>query len=604
MIDNHKKWWKSSVVYQIYPASFKDGNGDGIGDIPGIISKLDYIANLGVNIIWLCPMYDSPQVDMGYDISNYEDVYPPYGTLADMELLIQESHARGMRVMLDLVINHTSDQHPWFIDSRSSKDNPKRDWYIWRKARYGSDGQRNPPNNWRANFGGGSAWEWDPTTEEYYLHLFTKEQPDLNWENPEARRAIYASSLSFWLERGVDGFRVDTVNMYSKPPGLPDAPISDPEAEAQAAFTLYCNGPRIHEYLGEMNDILREYNAITVGELPHTPERERVLNYVSAEARQLDMVFQFDVADVGLRKIHNFDTIPRDWTLPDFKKAVARTQDLIRGTDAWTTVFLENHDLSRSISRFASDLPHHRVASGKMLALLETTLSGTLFLYQGQEIGAINAPAEGYPVAEYKDVESILYYKMVNERSGGCLENLDRAFSALQHLARDHSRIPMAWDGALPNAGFSAAGDRENDASTGAGRAKPWMATHPLASEINVADQIKDEGSVLSFWRRMLRFRREHEELLVYGNFRLLQVEDPDLFMFTKDDHQGDIVVVVLNFTKSTKRWKQPCSEELGLVVAQTIQLRMLMSSVDGMDGGNQLAPFEARIYHVDTLES
>ncbi|KAL5316639.1 hypothetical protein ACEPPN_015688 [Leptodophora sp. 'Broadleaf-Isolate-01'] len=589
MVVTHKKWWKSSIVYQIYPASFKDSNGDGIGDIPGIISKLDYIADLGVNIIWVCPMYDSPQVDMGYDISNYEDVYPPYGTLADMELLTRESHARGMRVMLDLVINHTSDRHPWFVDSRSSRANPKRDWYIWRKARYGPDGQRYPPNNWRANFGGGSAWEWDPVTEEYYLHLFAKEQPDLNWENPVTRRAIYASSMEFWLERGVDAFRVDTVNMYSKPPGLPDAPISNQEADVQAAFTLYCNGPRIHEYIGEMNAILRKHNAITVGELPHTPEMERVLKYVSAEAGQLDMVFQFDVADVGLGKIHKFDTVPRAWTLSDLKMAVARTQDLIRGTDAWTTVFLENHDQARSISRFASDLPEHRVASGKMLALLETTLSGTLFLYQGQEIGAVNAPGKSYPITEYRDIESLLYYKMVDERTGGCAETLDRAFSALQHLARDHARIPIAWDGAAPNAGFSAADG-----------ARPWMATHPLASEINVADQINNERSVLCFWRKMLRFRREHVDLLVYGDFRLLRVEDPDLFMFAKDNHQGDMVVVVLNFTKSTKGWDQPRPEELGLGVAGGIQLTMLVSS-EGADGGNLLAPFEARIYRVGT---
>ena len=585
------QWWKSGVVYQIYPASFKDSNGDGIGDIPGIISKLDYIVDLGVDIIWVCPMYDSPQVDMGYDISNYEDVYPPYGTLTDMEVLIRESHARGMRVMLDLVINHTSDRHQWFLESRSSKSNPKRDWYIWREARYGPDGQRYPPNNWRATFGGGSAWEWDPVSEEYYLHLFTKEQPDVNFENPVTRQAIYASAIEFWLERGVDGFRVDTVNMFSKPPGLPDAPKSDHEADFQAAYTLYCNGPRIHEYIGEMNDILRKYNAITVGELPHTPEKQRVLQYVSAEARQLDMVFQFDVVDLGFGKTQKFDTTPRDWILLDFKKAIARTQDLIRGTDGWTTAFLENHDQARSISRFASDLAEHRVASGKMLALLETTLSGTLYLYQGQEIGAVNAPGSLYPMSQYKDVDSLLYYQMIEQRTGSCPAHLDRAFSAIQHLARDHARIPMAWDSNVPHAGFSTA-----DGVV----VKPWMATHPLAHEINVADQMNNEHSVLSFWRKMLRFRREHADLLVYGEFKLLRIEDPDLFTFAKVNHQGGMAVVVLNFTETKKAWSKPQPQELGLAVGEEIQLTMLVSSTEGADCGKPLAPWEGRIYVVD----
>ena len=284
MASAHKrKWWKETVVYQIYPASFCDGNGDGVGDIRGITAKLDYIASLGVGAIWVCPTYDSPQVDMGYDISNFEDIYPPYGTIQDMETLIKEAHALGLKIMLDLVINHTSDQHAWFKESRSSKNNPKRDWYIWRPARYTPGGERIPPNNWRSCFGGESAWQWDEGTEEYYLHLFAAEQPDLNWENPETRRAIYASAMEFWLERGIDGFRIDVVNLYSKPPGLPDAPIVDPDSFYQPAGLLYSNGPRIHEFLGEMNAILRKHGAITVGELPNTPETDKVLKYVSAE---------------------------------------------------------------------------------------------------------------------------------------------------------------------------------------------------------------------------------------------------------------------------------------------------------------------------------
>jgi oligo-1,6-glucosidase len=567
-----KKWWKSGVVYQIYPSSFNDSNGDGVGDIPGILEKLDYIKDLGVDVVWLSPMYDSPQVDMGYDISNYEAIYPPYGTLEDMERLIRECHARGMKMMLDLVINHTSDQHAWFKESRSSKTNPKRDWYVWRPAKYDADGQRRPPNNWRSNFGGGSTWEWDPVSEEYYLHLFAKEQPDLNWENPETRKAIYASSMEFWLDRGVDGFRIDTVNMYSKPEGYQDAPITDEASDWQGAYMLYCNGPRIHEYLGEMNEILSRYNAITVGELPHTPETERVLRYVSAKAKQLDMVFQFDVVDVGFGAPLKFDTVPRSWKLPDFKAAVAGTQALINGTDAWTTAFIENHDQGRSISRFASDSPSHRVASGKLLAMMLTTLSGTLFVYQGQEIGMVNAPADSYPVSEYKDLDSLGYYALVARRSGNDPVALERAFAAMQHLARDHARIPVSWDGKLPNAGFSTAD-------------KTWMKAHPLAGEINVASQLGDDKSVLAFWKKMVRFRKEHEDGLVYGQFELRAAEDLDLFTYIKTAHDGRRFVVVLNFSGAEKGWEADAS------------LKMLVSTVDGKDGNSPLSPYEGRIY-------
>jgi oligo-1,6-glucosidase len=290
-ITERRKWWKEGVVYQIYPASYKDSNGDGIGDIPGIISKLDYIQSVGVDIVWICPMYGSPQVDMGYDISDYEAVYPPYGTIQDMELLIAETHRRGMRIILDLVINHTSDQHKWFQESRSSKTNPKRDWYIWRPARY-VNGVRKPPNNWRGNFGG-SVWQWDEQSQEYYLHLFCPEQPDLNWENEETRRAIYKSAMIFWLDKGVDGFRVDTVNMYSKGTVMADAPVTDPNNEWQFAGYQYCNGPRMHEFLREMNEILVRYDAMTVGECPHTHDPAHVLRYVGAAQKQLNMVFQF-----------------------------------------------------------------------------------------------------------------------------------------------------------------------------------------------------------------------------------------------------------------------------------------------------------------------
>ncbi|EHK22759.1 glycoside hydrolase family 13 protein [Trichoderma virens Gv29-8] len=587
-----KLWWKHAIIYQIYPASFCDSNGDGIGDLPGITSKLDYIASLGVDVVWICPMYDSPQVDMGYDISNYEDVYPPYGTLQDMETLIREAHARGMKIMLDLVINHTSDQHPWFKESRSSKDNSKRDWYIWRPAKYSPTGQRLPPNNWRCKFGGDSVWEWDEQSGEYYLHLFAKEQPDLNWENPATRKALYASAMEFWLERGVDGFRIDTVNMYSKPPGLPDAPELDPGAPYQVADMLYCNGPRMHEFLSEMNQILARYGAITVGELPATPDMARVLQYVSAEAKQLDMVFQFDVVNVGFNRPLRYDAKPKDWQLPEFKEAIARTQNLIKGTDAWTTVFLENHDQARSITRFADDSPQHRVASGKMLALLQACLSGTQYIYQGQEIGSINVPEQGYPLENYIDVSSCLYLDFIREHRNS--QGMDKALTSLAHFARDHPRVPMVWNGKAKYGGFS-----EEAEKSGKEVKEPWMKPHPLAGQIDVASQLDDPHSVLAYWRKAVLFRKEYADLLVYGDYRTLREEDKDVYTFVKEPPSNGSAkaVVVLNFTGEAKKWEKPTVDELEIEVGADVKFVPIMSSYDGKIEEGSLRPYEGRVY-------
>ncbi|RMZ74140.1 glycoside hydrolase superfamily [Pyrenophora seminiperda CCB06] len=556
-------------------AFFKDSNGDGIGDLNGIISELDYIRSIGVHVIWICPMYDSPQVDMGYDIRDYEDVYRPYGTVQDMERLIAETHARGMKIILDLVVNHTSDQHKWFLESRSSKDNPKRDWYIWKPARY-VDGERRPPNNWVSNFTG-SVWQWDEHTQEYYLHLFCPEQPDLNWENPVTRQAIYKSAMEFWLQRGVDGFRVDTVNMYSKGDML-DAPITDPGSDWQFAGYQYCNGPRMAEFLSEMNQILEKYDAMTVGECPNTPDMKRVLQYVSAKERQLNMVFQFDVVDVG-QGPYKFQTTPKNWSLPDFKRAIARTQDLIRApSDGWTTVFLENHDQARSITRFTSDAPEHRVPGGKMLALMMSALSGTLFIYQGQEIGMTNFPLS-WDMSEYKDVDSSNYYKMVATRTNNDPEALEAAHRSLQHLARDHARVPMSWSNA-PHNGFS-----PPEAS-----AKPWMRPLEDANVCNAAQQQSDKASVLAFWKTMLRLRREHADLLVHGQYDDLAVDDLDMFVFTKT-WMGEKALCVCNFTSRRKE----------MVVPETLRgakRLLLMSSVEeNRFVEEHLQAFEGRLY-------
>jgi oligo-1,6-glucosidase len=534
-------WWKDGVVYQIYPASYKDSNADGLGDIPGIISKIDYIQDLGIDIVWLSPMYESPQHDMGYDISDYESVYAPYGTVADVQALVEACHARGMRLILDLVVNHTSDEHAWFKESRSSKNSEKRDWYIWRPAKYDKDGKRMPPNNWRSYFSG-SAWEWDEQTQEYYLHLFAKQQPDLNWENPVTRRAIYASAMEFWLEKGVDGFRVDTVNMYSKGTAFPDAPIIDKGIFEQPASGLFCNGPRMHEFLREMNtEVLNKYDTMTVGELPHTPDPTHVLRYVGANDRQLDMVFQFDIVDLGIGKTHKYEY--EGYKLPELKAVVSKWQTFIAGTDGWTTAFCENHDQGRSVSRFASDAPEWRERSAKMLAMMMCAMTGTLFIYQGQEIGMINAPKE-WPIEDYKDIESINYYNSVKERTNNDPKAMAHVMKGIQILGRDHARLPMQWDDS-PYAGFTTK-------KTGA-----WMRTNDSYKTINVAAQAHDPNSVLTFWKQMLKLRREYRDVFVHGEFEGFDMENENTFTFGKR-WGSKRALVVLNFTGEEQRWGKP----------------------------------------------
>ncbi|GAB7366888.1 hypothetical protein MBLNU230_g1250t1 [Neophaeotheca triangularis] len=565
----HAPWWKSGVVYQIYPASYNDSNNDGIGDLEGIIQKLDYIQSLGVDIIWTCPHYDSPQIDMGYDISDYQSVYPPYGTLEDCERLISETHDRGMKIIFDLVINHTSDQHKWFKESRSSTQNAKRDWYIWRPAKYDEDGNRHPPNNWRSNFTG-PAWTWDEQTQEYYLNLFAPEQPDLNWENEETRAAIYEEAMEFWLRRGVDGFRVDTVNMYSKG-DLIDAPVTQPGEATQFAGMQYCNGPRMFEFLAEMNAVLSKYDAMTVGECPNTPDMARVQKYVSASEKALNMVFQFDIVDVGIGQF-KFQTTPFNWTLPEFKSAVSRTQSIMSGTDSWSTSFLENHDQARAVSRFGNDSHEFREISAKMLALMLVTLSGTLYLYQGQEIGMINMPLS-WSMDEYKDLDSSNYYNMVKRNTNGDPAALQGAKEALQYLARDHARVPMQWDSS-ENGGFS--------------KAKPWMRANDSYREINAAAQEGDPSSVLAFWKLLLQIRKKYLDTFVFGDFQCLDSENQNTFTYSKK-YQDQKVIVVLNFT--SQRQANGLSSEYS-------SAELLIGTLKG--GSRQtLAPYEGRVYAI-----
>ncbi|BFZ58824.1 hypothetical protein PYCC9005_005889 [Savitreella phatthalungensis] len=525
-------WWKTATVYQIYPQSYLDSNGDGVGDFPGITSKLDYIKSLGVDVIWVCPHYKSPQVDMGYDVSDYEDVYEGYGTLQDAQTFIDESHKRGLRVIFDLVVNHTSDQHAWFKESRSSKTNPKADWYMWKDAKY-VDGKRMPPNNWKAHFGG-SAWEWCEEREQYYLHYFAVEQPDLNWELEEVRQAIYKTAILFWLERGVDGFRVDTSNMYSKNLEFPDADIVDPDNFEQPATKYYSNGPRIHEFLQEMNrETFAKYDAMTVGEAPHIFSVDVLAPFVSAARKEFDMVFEFDIAemDCGKAPLHR---MRRDWKISDFKKSTAKSQSYIDGTDLWITAYLENHDRSRMVTRFGDDSPEFRGPTAKMLATYLLTLSGTIFMHQGGEIGMINAP-KTWSIEDYRDLDAIQWHAEQAKRGDDAWTK--KVLDDLQHLSRDHGRLPMQWDNSK-NAGFT----------TGT----PWLRVHDEYEVLNVAEQEKDQNSVLNYYRALIALRKRHPALAL-GHFELLDPESETTMCYTKEYLQEKLLVL-LNFSKESQR--------------------------------------------------
>lgn len=560
-------WWKDASVYQIWPASYKDSNGDGVGDIPGIILTLDYVKNLGIDVVWLSPMYDSPQDDMGYDISDYEKVYPKYGTLEDMDKLISEVHSRGMKLILDLVINHTSSEHKWFEESRSSKTNPKRDWYIWKPPKYDADGNRQPPNNWGSYFSG-SAWKYDETTDEYYLHLFAESQPDLNWEKEETRQAIYKSALQFWFEKGIDGFRIDTAGMYSKVQSFPDAPIVFPDEKWQPCKKYHQSGPRIHEFHKEMfNTVTSKYDAMTVGEVGHST-REDALKYVSAKEKEMNMMFLFDVVEVGADPKDRFRY--KKWQLTDFKQAISNMCKFAEGTDAWATIFTENHDQPRSITRFGNDSPKWRFKSGKLLAVLQATLTGTLFVYQGQEIGMTNVP-RSWDIEEYLDINTINYYKQYKETHG--TEGIEELLDSINLLARDNARTPVQWDDSA-NGGFS----------TG----KPWMRINDNYKEVNAASQVNDDKSLYNFWKKALLVRKEHKDLLIYGSMEILDFDNQNIFSYVKTSGK-DKAYVVLNFTSESQAFEPKVEGKLELVLTN-----------DESSTESKLAPYEGRLYIVN----
>ncbi|MGZ8650438.1 MAG: glycoside hydrolase family 13 protein [Solirubrobacteraceae bacterium] len=546
-------WWKTAVVYQIYPRSFADANADGVGDLAGIAGRLDYLAELGVDVLWLSPVYPSPQDDMGYDISDYQDIDPAFGTLEDFDSLLAAVHERGMKLMMDLVVNHTSDEHQWFVESRASRDSPKRDWYWWRPQ----------PNNW-GSFFSGSAWDLDDATGEYYLHLFSRKQPDLNWENPEVRQAIYAM-MRWWLDRGVDGFRMDVINMISKDPELPEGRVRPGGLFGDGMPHVEC-GPRIHEFLQEMHRevFARREGLLTVGEMGGVTV-EQAQRFTDPARSEIDMVFQFEHVqlDQGASK---WDVRPLD--LRELKASLGRWQVGL-GERGWNSLYLNNHDQPRAVSRFGDDRAY-RVRAAKMLATVLHLHRGTPYVYQGEELGMTNVPFAG--IDDFHDIESINHNAEAVGAGRDPVEVLDR----LRAKGRDNARTPMQWDGSA-HAGFT----------TGT----PWIAVNPNHIEINAEAAMADPDSVFHHYRRLIELRHT-EPVVAHGDFTMLLPGDDRVYAFTR--RLGDVELLVLgNFSGE--------SVTAGLPDATTWATSdLVISNCPLPDAGRPpltLQPWEARVY-------
>lgn len=551
-----KAWWKEAVVYQIYPKSFQDTNGDGIGDLQGIIRHLDYIHDLGATVIWLNPIYASPQVDNGYDISDYQSVHPAFGTLDDFRQLLDEAHRRGIRVILDMVLNHTSDEHRWFQESKKSKDNPYRDFYIWRPAKNGKE-----PNNWGNYFyeGRGSAWEWDETTQEYYLHNYSKKMPDLNWDCPAMRQEIY-SMLRWWCDLGIDGFRLDAINRLQKPKGLPDstrpcAPPVNPYGYI-VDREMCANQPGIHDLLKELNrEVFSRYDIMTVGETGNLTS-VKALPYIHEDSHEINMLFHFEIA----KNAHLV-------SVPEYKDIQKRWADVIR-QGGWSTQYLTNHDSPRQISRFGNDR-EFRVESGKMLAMLSHTQPGTIYVYQGEEIGMINV---NFPSIEYYDERYTVgkYHSMVEQGV-----DPKEALEQLKMMSRDNVRTPMQWS-SEQFAGFS--------------DSKPWLSVNPTYTEINVQAAIADPASILYTYKQLIALRKEHP-VMVYGDYCPVMEQYENVVAYTRA-YEGEKWFMIFNFQAAPQEIEFP--EEL-----KGLTERALLMCNYPDHKARTLRPYEARIYKI-----
>lgn len=547
------KWWQEMVVYQIWPRSFCDGNGDGIGDLKGIYNKLEYIRSLGANAIWFSPLYLSPQKDYGYDIQDYKSIAPEYGDLNDFRLVLDKAHSLGIKVIMDLVINHTSDKHKWFVESRKGgEDNPYKDYYIWRKGK-GKNGKK-PPNNWTGMFPG-PGWKYDEERGEYYLHLFAVEQPDLNMDNPKVREEV-KGIIKFWLDFGVDGFREDVITLISKKEGLPNGFFLMPAARG---MEHYLNGPHIHEYLQEFKSIWGEYDAMTVGEAPMMKPKT-ALKYVSYDKQELNMMFHFQHMECDC---FVYSWVRTKFNLRKLKRVYNNWQTKLYGK-AWNSLYIENHDQPRVISRYGSE--KYRVESGKCLATMYMCQGGTPFIYQGQEIGMLNNPLE--KLEDYPDVSTHSNYKLFRRLGVSEKKLMDIA----RYAARDNARTPVQWsDG--ENAGFTTA-------------EKPWFGVNPNYKEINIERAMNDENSLWHYYKKLIELRRENP-ILIYGDFKLYYKNSKKLFVYERS-YKGKKALIILNVSEKESKLRIPKGWNLK-------KDRLLLANYQ--EQSDILKPYEARVY-------
>lgn len=509
----NEKWWKNAVVYQIYPRSFKDSNGDGIGDLEGIYEKLDYLAELGIDVIWMSPVYKSPNDDNGYDISDYQDIMDDFGTMDDFDRVLKKAHSLNIKIMMDLVVNHTSDEHKWFIESKKSKDNPYHDYYMWADP----DKNGNPPNRWESCFSG-SAWEYVESVGQFYLHSFSRKQPDLNWDNPKVREEVF-KMMTWWCDKGIDGFRMDVISMISKYPSLPDGPENGNGYTGNTS----CDGPNIHKYLREMNEkVLSKYRLITVGECPGV-NAEQAKKYANIDGSELDMIFQFEhVSGSALKPCHHGKWDGEAMTMPELRANFTKWQKDLEGC-AWNSLFLSNHDQPRCVSRFGNDSEQYRELSAKMLATMTHFQKGTPYVYQGEELGMTNAYMEN--IADYRDIESLNAYKELTTK-----ENIPAktVMGYIKAVGRDNARTPMQWD-ASENGGFTSG--------------TPWLQVNKNYKTINAAAQVNDPDSVFAYYKKLIALRHTNE-VMVNGVYDVLIPDHPQIYAYTRT--LGDKQLLVL----------------------------------------------------------
>ncbi len=554
----NEKWWKNAVVYQIYPRSFKDSNGDGIGDLEGIYEKLDYLAELGIDVIWMSPVYKSPNDDNGYDISDYQDIMDDFGTMDDFDRVLKKAHSLNIKIMMDLVVNHTSDEHKWFIESKKSKDNPYHDYYMWADP----DKNGNPPNRWESCFSG-SAWEYVESVGQFYLHSFSRKQPDLNWDNPKVREEVF-KMMTWWCDKGIDGFRMDVISMISKYPGLPDGPENGNGYTGNTS----CDGPNIHKYLREMNEkVLSKYRLITVGECPGV-NAEQAKKYANIDGSELDMIFQFEhVSGSTLKPCHHGKWDGEAMTMPELRANFTKWQKDLEGC-AWNSLFLSNHDQPRCVSRFGNDSEQYRELSAKMLATMTHFQKGTPYVYQGEELGMTNAYMEN--IADYRDIESLNAYKELTTK-----ENIPAktVMGYIKAVGRDNARTPMQWD-ASDNGGFTSG--------------TPWLQVNKNYKTINAAAQVNDPDSVFAYYKKLIALRHTNE-VMVNGVYDVLIPDHPQIYAYTRT--LGEKALLVL-CNDSEKEVRVPAEIEEKIAGAQGILIQNYKDVKAGV-----LRPYEAAVY-------